>query len=146
MDRITRPQPPCSSNSLTNSLQPLCSLRRCQQQCIGDRSESQAGVVVIDDAFNLDSLTIHMQMPEDIFPVRRFDFTRVADVDNAAQFRAASSNDGLQQRCEIPTEGFLILFRSTGQVDGADSLTVVINTERCLTDAISKLPNGDPQD
>ena len=73
-------------------------------------------MVVVDDAVDPDSLPVHMQMSEYILPVRSFDFPGVADVDNPTQFRATTSNDGLQQRREIPTQRFLIFFGSTGQI------------------------------
>ncbi len=65
--------------------QPLGSLRSCPQQGVGDRGQSQAGVVIIDNALKSDSLIINMQMPQHILPIRRFDFPGIADVNNTAQ-------------------------------------------------------------
>ncbi len=85
---------------------------------------------VINDAVDLDAFALDKQTPQHILPVRRFDFSCVADVHDATQFGPATLNDGRKQRREILAQRLLIFFGSSGQIHGACSLAVGVDTQR----------------
>jgi hypothetical protein len=75
------------------------------------------------------TLLAKLQMPENTFPTCRFELTGIADVNTTVQHRGLISDDRRQQRRATPTERFLIFFRSTGEIDCPQTMSIAVDVQ-----------------